>query len=214
MLNAKVRPVFREVPNSLNPSVDLPRHHAGRASMTTAAPAEGAALVWSARMSKPVRREPRVRALVRLVVPPAGANLRISTTLGRRSGGPVAVVQVRPTRTWRPERGIAFGVRDAVSRLARLFYTAIAFASHHSQNPMSEFDREQILLKVPDEVRDLYAQGIRDGLKRLDGHVALPAFDLSNVRTVQAGPIGEHVLRPFPFQTQRPHIRTDLLLNV
>ncbi len=64
------------------------------------------------------------------------------------------------------------------------------------------------------QIHDAHTEGIGDDLQRLNRDVALAALDLAHVRPVQAGFIGEHVLRPALFQAQPPHRRPDRFLDI
>ncbi len=53
-----------------------------------------------------------------------------------------------------------------------------------------------IRLQIPDEVTDLNVQRIGYDLERLNGDIALAAFDLTDVRPIQAREISKDILRP------------------
>jgi hypothetical protein len=69
------------------------------------------------------------------------------------------------------------------------------------------------VLQPPNQILDPHVQGVRQDFERLEGDVALPALDPANVRAVQAGAVGEHVLGPSVLFAQRAHLRPDLLLD-
>ena len=69
-------------------------------------------------------------------------------------------------------------------------------------------------LELTYEVANLNAKSVRDDLECLNGYVALPALYLPYMRAVQAGAIGEDVLRPAAFRSKLAHAGTDLLLDI
>ena len=64
-----------------------------------------------------------------------------------------------------------------------------------------------------DQIDNPHAQPIGEDLERLKRDVALAALDLSDMRAVQSGPVGEHILRPSLFLPQRPNVRPDFFLD-
>jgi hypothetical protein len=66
------------------------------------------------------------------------------------------------------------------------------------------------VLQPPNQILDPHVQGVRQDFERLEGDVALPALDPANVRAVQAGAVGEHVLGPSVLRSARTF---DLLLD-
>jgi hypothetical protein len=64
------------------------------------------------------------------------------------------------------------------------------------------------------QIGDADVQGIGDDLQRSNGGVALASLYLANVRSLQAGFIGENILGPAALQAQRLNRRSELLLDV
>jgi hypothetical protein len=51
------------------------------------------------------------------------------------------------------------------------------------------------ILEFPNQVPDSDTECVSNNLQALNGNVALAAFDLADMRPVQARPFGEHILR-------------------
>ena len=71
-----------------------------------------------------------------------------------------------------------------------------------------------VRLQTPEKVGHRYAQRVGEGLQRLNRDVRFTTLDLPNMCPVQAGTIGEDVLRPAPLFAERPDASAELLLNI
>ena len=69
-------------------------------------------------------------------------------------------------------------------------------------------------LQAFNQIRDVHLKRIRNGLERLDRYVALAALDFPNVSPIKTRFIGEDILRPAPFEPERPNGGPNLLLNI
>ena len=78
---------------------------------------------------------------------------------------------------------------------------------------LHELKQDWESLQPADQIHYPHVQRVGQDLERLEGDVALAAFDFADVRTVQTGLVREHVLRPALPHTQRTHVRPDLLLD-
>jgi hypothetical protein len=68
--------------------------------------------------------------------------------------------------------------------------------------------------QLSDEVVNPYAKRIGHNLQSLDGHVALPALDLPDMGAIEAGTVGEYILRPTAFLAVPPDRCADFFLNI
>lgn len=75
------------------------------------------------------------------------------------------------------------------------------------------FGVNQMGLESSDQIDNPNAQCVGQGLERLERDIALPALDFSDMRPVQAGLVGEQILRPAVFLAQRTDLRPDLFLD-
>ena len=67
---------------------------------------------------------------------------------------------------------------------------------------------------ISDEVSDTHSKGVRNNFQGLDCHILFAALNFTNMRTVQAGTVGENVLRPALLHSQCPYRRADFFLNL
>lgn len=90
----------------------------------------------------------------------------------------------------------------------------IGHAGRGERRQPQTFKRRGTVLHVRNQVADAHAQRVCDDLEGLHRHIALPPFDLSDVRSMKPTFFGKNILGPALFRTECSNLGPDLLLNV